>query len=140
MQATVREILNDARERIKETTGANVVNIKYSLVYRDGILPNSELGRLREIITEVTGVQWSLILKKTRIHEVSEARQLFSYFATDFFGLGLMSVARIIKRDHTTVLFGRDKIRDLIYVKDTQIIPKVNLIKSCLNEIQTQPN
>lgn len=126
---TLNQVLDNTKEQIMSLTGAKMVVLKYSLSYADGV---TTIDKLKEAVSLVYGIQWKLIEKKCRISEVSVARQMFHYFATDVLGLGLIRVGRLLNQDHTTVLYGRNKVRDFISINDPETLDKIKLINEYL--------
>ena len=50
--------------------------------------------------------------------EIVRARQICAYLMCDMLALPLVSVGQILRRDHTTVGYSRDKVAELMRVND----------------------
>lgn len=127
---TIQQVIDNTKEEIKSLTGAKLVTLKYHLSYGDGV---SKIDVLKNAICQTYGITWKVIEKKCREAEIAAARQMFSYFATDVLGMGLVRVGRILGQDHTTVLYGRNKVRDFIDIEDPETLDKIRLINEYLN-------
>ena len=58
------------------------------------------------------------LLGKNKRQEIVRARQVCAYLMCDMLALPLVSVGQILRRDHTTVGYSRDKIAELMRVND----------------------
>ena len=58
------------------------------------------------------------LLGKNKRQEIVRARQICAYLMCDMLALPLVSVGQILRRDHTTVGYSRDKVAELMRVND----------------------
>lgn len=93
-----------------------------------------QIKDLAPIICDEMKVPINKINLKSKKTEMVQARQLLSYYGT-LCGLSLHTVARELGfRDHTTVIHGRNKIRDLIQTGDEWACNMVIKINKRLEE------
>jgi chromosomal replication initiator protein len=57
-----------------------------------------------KIVSKKTGVSVNEILSRSRIREVSDARQMFCYIMREKYGMRYAKIGRIIGRDHATAI------------------------------------
>jgi len=82
---------------------ANVAEDTYS---------NDALAELVSAVAARLGVNAESVMHHNREHHASYARQMCMYLAYTVFGMSSSRLARYFgKRDHTTVLYGRDRIQ-----------------------------
>ncbi len=75
-----------------------------------------KLERFRYVLS-LTGMSEQLIQSKTRKHEVVEIRHMLMYFCVTELNMGLKETGLYVgNKDHSTVIHGRDKFRDLLSV------------------------
>ena len=79
------------------------------------------------VVSELTGISPQKILSKSRIQEISEARQLCMYFYS--LQNGISQAGRILKKNHGTVHYGHKRISDLLEIKDRRTIKLIGEIK-----------
>lgn len=125
----VSQILQKAQDEISTLIGTPCKVI----AFREHEVSISETTRreliLREIVSEVTGIKWSLLISKTRAREVVEARQLYCVFAKMFLNYSLKTIGESVGgRDHTTIIHARKTIKDLIESNDETIVSYYNAI------------
>jgi chromosomal replication initiator protein len=72
------------------------------------------------------------LLGKNKRHEIVRARQICVYLMCEMLSLPLVSVGKEMGgRDHSTIIYARDKVAQLLKVNDT-ILKDVNDIKSAI--------
>ena len=69
------------------------------------------LNKLISVVSEETKISVEEIKGKQRTNEISFARNIFCYMATNIFGFPLLTIAKLLNRDHTTIMHSRDKIK-----------------------------
>lgn len=75
------------------------------------------------------GVEWSHLKDRSRNKRICLPRHVLCYMAYMHTGLSMPQIARQLgRKDHTTVLHGRDKIREMLLVDDV-LIATVKLIE-----------
>ncbi len=87
-----------------------------------------------ETIIHATCAHFSItkeeLIGKNKRHEIVRARQICVYLLCDMLSLPLVTVGKEMGgRDHSTIIYARDKVADLMRVNDT-ILKEVNDIKS----------
>ncbi len=71
------------------------------------------------------------LLGKNKRQEIVRARQVCAYLMCDMLALPLVTVGQILRRDHTTVGYSRDKIAELMRVND-KIHKEVEDVRSAI--------
>ena len=72
------------------------------------------------------------LLGKNKRQELVRARQICTYLMCEMLSLPLVNVGKLMGgKDHTTVIYSRDKIADLLRVNDA-VLKEVNDIKSAV--------
>jgi hypothetical protein len=79
-------------------------------------------------ICEVTGVQVNKIKTKNRKRELVIVRQYYAYFGMEFFNFSCTSLATNINQDHSTLIHGKQAIKDLIDSKFDKVINDVSVL------------
>ena len=90
--------------------------------------------KVRDIVIEtsrVTGVPTDLILCERRDPTFVYARHIIFYLAVELTGYSLPKIGHILTRDHTTIMYGRDKMKRLLQT-DEKLQETINTIKECL--------
>lgn len=73
---------------------------------------NDAMGELVAVVASGLGVNPENVMQQNREQRASYARQMSMYLAYTVFGVSSTRIARYFgKRDHTTVLYGRDRIQ-----------------------------
>jgi len=92
------------------------------------------LDEIAEIVCYVTQVEKAQLIGKRFDTEIVKARQLFCWFA---YYLGLVSSTKIGKylnhMDHTTVLYSKRKVEDLVSIGDIEYTVLFNTIKKAMS-------
>ena len=92
------------------------------------------LVELLEAICKVNGQEMDRVLGKNRYKELVFTRQLFYYFAKQYYGAKLKEIQEVIKVHHTTILYSIELINDLIYVEDKIVLGRIERVKSYIKE------
>ncbi|MES1223352.1 MAG: helix-turn-helix domain-containing protein [Bacteroidota bacterium] len=85
-------------------------------------------------------VTWPDIIGKSRKRPKSDARHVYCFIAMTVLNIDCLSIAKNLKRHHSTVLNGRDKIKGFIHVKDELGIKALHieqLLKSAIDNAKT---
>ncbi len=77
-----------------------------------GLNPTPQL--ILEEVSAFTGVPKDKIIGTSKSKDIVRARQIMIYLITELTDLSLPAIGRFIGRDHTTALYGRDKIAELL--------------------------
>lgn len=87
-----------------------------------------------DIASKVFNVSIEKIISQSKEELISIARHLFVYLLRVYSGLILSDIGYIINRHHATIIYSRQKIEDLLFIKDSKyesLIKKgINLYKS----------
>lgn len=77
-----------------------------------GLNPTPQL--ILEEVASFTGVGADRIIGPSKAKDISNARQVLIYLLTEMTDMSLPAIGRFLNRDHTTVLYGRDKIAEKV--------------------------
>lgn len=88
---------------------------------------------IQEVVADKYHVKLSDLRGKTRKKEIALARQIAMYLCRDILSISLVSVANEFNRDHSTIMYGYDKIEDMMQ-KDEEFRKEVLELK---NEIKS---
>lgn len=77
-----------------------------------GLNPTPDL--ILDEVSAFTGVEREKIIGISKAKDIVMARQILIYVLTEMTDLSLPSIGRFIGRDHTTAIYGRDKIAEKI--------------------------
>jgi len=93
---------------------------------------------LLEEICAIFKMPKKLIVGKCRERQLVRVRHYYCYIGHSFYKkfFSLKKLAEPINRDHTSIINGRDSIRDYIDTEDAFIIENINKIKSLLEIIE----
>ena len=96
------------------TRDRHLRNINPSYTHRDDdTLSDDALGELVVVVATGLSLNPQTVLQRTREQRSSYARQMCMHLAYGVFGMSSTRIARYFgKRDHTTVLYGRNRIQD----------------------------
>jgi chromosomal replication initiation ATPase DnaA len=83
--------------------------------------------RIKDVITEVTGIVWEQINLHTRTRDIVFARQLFHYLVRTFTDLTLKKIGKLTFHNygHFTILHSKSEIENIIDLKHRSINFKV---------------
>jgi chromosomal replication initiation ATPase DnaA len=93
--------------------------------------------RIKDVITEVTGIVWEQINLHTRTRDIVFARQLFHYLVRTFTDLTLKKIGELTFHNygHFTILHSKSEIENIIDLKHRSINFKV--VESAILRMQT---
>lgn len=86
------------------------------------------MKNLLELISETCNVPIGKITGKDRTRHVVIARHLYCYIMREYYKSSLLTIARSINKDHTTVIYCLRQIKDLLDIKDETICKQYGLI------------
>jgi chromosomal replication initiator protein len=95
------------------------------------VIINKTPEKVLQIVAKLHSTTQSEIIGKNRDKNVSTARQIIMYLWHKNFGLSLPIIGKMLKRDHTTILHGTQKIQKEIQ-NDPQIASKIKEILKTL--------
>jgi chromosomal replication initiation ATPase DnaA len=83
--------------------------------------------RIKDVVTEVTGIVWQQINRHTRTRDIMFARQLFHYLVRTFTDLTLKKIGKLTFHNygHFTILHSKSEIENIIDLKHRSINFKV---------------
>ena len=128
---SVREVLSKASRRIESITGSKVVAFILNEKSEQKKITDT-LEQLKGAILQMYDLTWAELTGKKQVQHNVFARHLFSYYALDVMRMGVSQVGRLLNRDHTTAIHGRNKIRDFISIKDAFTLVQLNTLKMYL--------
>ena len=103
---------------------------------KDFISPNENMVITANYIIDIVADHFNLdkeaILSEKRTKTVSIPRQICMYLCNELTNLTLTEIAVKLKRNHSTVIHGVDKIKDDILV-DKELEETINVLKKKLN-------
>jgi len=71
--------------------------------------------RVIEVICKFNKVDFQEIISKSRKREVTKARQLLCHFLYEKTNMNLIKIGEFINRDHSTVIYNKDVVKDLCF-------------------------
>jgi chromosomal replication initiation ATPase DnaA len=92
--------------------------------------------RMLEIIAKGLGMSPTCFEMKTRVREIAEMRFIAAaLLRQNYPALTLQDIAKLFGgQDHTSIMSGLDRARNLIYSGDTRFIQKYNMALKSVNE------
>jgi chromosomal replication initiation ATPase DnaA len=93
-----------------------------------------DIKDLMNIVCDVIGVPIKSLSSKSRKRELVVARHLISYFGVSVSAQTLTSIGAQMNKDHTTIIHGRETIKDLLEVGDEVVCTAVAQINKRLQE------
>lgn len=125
----LRGLLDKCEDDVKALTGQNV------RVYFKIVPTGLTVSELSSVICEVCEVHWWDIVSESKKASFVVARHLFCYFAYYHLEIKLNRIAEILKRDHTTVMYANNKVKNMIETNDELYIFPAKEIENRLNRI-----
>lgn len=95
---------------------------------------------LQGLVCDAFGVTWYQMISKSREAPIVTARHVYWWLSIQWLGRSLVSLAKEMDRDHTTVISARNKVQELLEVGDPLITTRIESIEQKLrsrNEIKT---
>ena len=138
--ANVRDlegVLNQIKAKLSlgnqiEISQAELENIlKINILASENTLTKTPEKAL-QVVAKIYGTTHSELIGKSRDKNISTARQILMYLWHKNFGLSLPIIGKMLKRDHTTILHGTQKIHKEIQM-NSEIKNKLNEIFQLLN-------
>ena len=82
---------------------------------------------LIHLVAKEFGIEETLIPGKARTKDVMLARQVCMYLLCQDLGMSTTAVGKLLKKDHTTVIYGIQKVEDLLNT-DAHFSARVNRV------------
>lgn len=89
---------------------------------------------LLSVISFVGGLSEDDIKGQNRARDLVLCRHAYYFLAREKMGLKLSQIGEVFGSDHTTVIHGIKKIKDMISIKDEITLNFINNINSCIKE------
>jgi len=118
----IDEILMDASKQIMELHNLDVV-----VYYK--IKNYTSVQLIKQIVATTMGVTVKDIDGKCRKREIATARHLVWYIMYHNCGFSKNNIAKIVGRNHTSVLYSLQQIDNYLSVEDPLIVSKYNSLK-----------
>lgn len=122
----LKEILDKTQEDIQRIIGTPVT-VHYRINKH-----KVSMDRLINAVCIAGEVTLMELQKDNRAHKFAMPRQIFCWFAYRWCNMTLMAISEFINRDHSSVLVARDKVDDMIDIKDHDYMSLMEVIKSKL--------
>ncbi|MEA3349078.1 MAG: chromosomal replication initiator protein DnaA [Chloroflexota bacterium] len=134
-QSNIRE-LEGALTRVKAYSDLRGVDIDADLIDSAlaDLLPNRrelQPDHIVNSVAETCNVDVDRMLGRERTHEISHPRQIAMYLIREETDSSLPQIGKVFGRDHTTVMYGHEKIADLLE-RDGKVRRQVMAIKEKL--------
>ncbi|MFL5811345.1 MAG: helix-turn-helix domain-containing protein [Flavisolibacter sp.] len=128
----INDIIIDAENKLSKLVGTPVIMKMH--------LKNTELNEalLQELVCSAFNVTWRDITGNSRQQDIADARHVYWWLSIKMLGKRPSTLARECgKKDHTTVLHGRDRIEDLMdHGRDNLCKTIKNIEGEILNAVQ----
>jgi chromosomal replication initiation ATPase DnaA len=92
------------------------------------------IDKILTVCSNVSGIPEETIKGKNRFRSIVVVRQIFCYIAREHFNYGLVEIADVINKDHTTVIHSYRLIKNLLELKDSLIIDLYEAIMDKIRE------
>jgi hypothetical protein len=102
-------------------------------VYTSDPMHSDVAEKIKEAIEIVCNISFETVKGLSRKREIVLARHLYCYFMATRSKLSLDDIGLSINRDHTTVIHGRESIKDKISCNDSIVLPAVNSVINILD-------
>ena len=89
---------------------------------------------LLSVISFVSGLPEDEIRGQNRARGLVLCRHAYYFLAREKMGLKLAQIGEVFGSDHTTVIHGIKKVKDMISIKDEITLNFINNINSCIKE------
>ena len=89
---------------------------------------------LLSVISFVSGLSEDEIRGQNRARGLVLCRHAYYFLAREKMGLKLAQIGEVFGSDHTTVIHGIKKVKDMISIKDEITLNFINNINSCIKE------
>ena len=93
-------------------------------------------AKVKKIVEDYFGI--SDISIKNKMRKYAHARMLYAYFCMKikdekFNEIPIRIIARHINRDHSTIIYGNERIKDLLFIKDEVALFDVKNLNNLIN-------
>jgi chromosomal replication initiator protein len=88
-------------------------------------------GKIMVVVCNIYKIPINDIVSKSRKRNVVEPRQIIMYLLTKYTTLSLVSIGRLFNYDHSTVIYSRDTVKDMMDV-DALFAAKINQMENMI--------
>lgn len=126
------KIINDSEFLLTQIIGTKV---SLKIEFQEKILNQDELNTiaLQQLTCSEFDISWKQMISPWRDRKVVDARKAYCYIASIILKYPVTKTAREIKKDHTSVMYLRNRCAELIEIGDPIKI-KIENIKKALYE------
>ena len=89
---------------------------------------------LLSVVSFVSGVPENEIRGQNRARGLVLCRHAYYYIARERMGLKLTEIGQFFGSDHTTVIHGINKVKDMISINDEMTCQFIDQVNSCIKE------
>jgi hypothetical protein len=89
---------------------------------------------LLSVISFVSGISEDIILSQNRSRGLVLCRHVYFYIAREKLGLKLAEIGEVFGCDHTTVIHGLTKVKDMLSIQDEITCNMVDQVNLCIKE------
>jgi chromosomal replication initiation ATPase DnaA len=123
----LKEILSIAEKSIQSIIGVPV-RVNYFIEGQQ-----KSLEQLKAAICDACEITWQEMLLKKRHHKHVVARQLFCWYAVNFYNYKKVFIGSILGgRDHTTVIHSVHHVNDMIETNQSEYVIAMHIINEKL--------
>ena len=140
MSATIQEWIDGFEQEMRRRFDAD---IRVQVTRQTG--GEGMMYKVTRIVAECTGIDYNHLVASERGDQfTSDARMVAMYFIKKITAVSIKRMGMFFGgRNHSTVLHGIDKVKDMILVKDAAITELVEVVQEKLNQLdkdKTNPN
>lgn len=89
------------------------------------------LEKIKEVVLPFYNISWEEVTARNRKPEVVKTRMKMMYFLRTRAGMSLTSIGKVFKMDHSSVIYGRDKLIGMMGT-DWQVRREIEYLNSRL--------
>ena len=89
---------------------------------------------LLSVISFVSGIPEDAIMTQNRARGLVLSRHVYFYIAREKLGLKLAEIGEVFGCDHTTVIHGLNKVKDMLSIDDLITCDFLNQVNMCIKE------
>ena len=93
------------------------------------------LEKLLRMVCNYYKVEVSEVVSESRKHTLINARSMYSYFATEVYGAIQEDASRLLKKDRTTLIHYKRKVKGYLDINDEVTVLEFNQLKEKLENV-----
>jgi len=93
------------------------------------------LEKLLRMVCTYYKVEVSDVVSESRKHTLINARSMYSYFATEVYGAIQEDASRLLKKDRTTLIHYKRKVKGYLDINDEATVLEFNQLKEKLENV-----